>query len=296
MTKSIPENALSQYDLGRIKTSIGFYETLFRLHDLKMEHCVPAIVREYDRKTGKVKVQPLIFNISDTPNGEVEFSRPEYEVQVRNICHGGFEINIPLFVGDTGWLISCDRNATTAKEKNSKVILKDQPAKDGDNEGEQRPDDASTGGFEFGFFLPDYFGDHEVHESDGMVVKYTPPDDHSGVPVKINLSKTGLSIEKPDVDGIGIKIEMTGSEVSIVRAGENTDTIKLSDKGLVYEGVPDREESSLVDLRYDMASHCIQKKIRTDKIRGDFVVGVGRASKWMTIEGGQAVPEQVSEN
>ena len=63
--------------------------------------CTPAIVCQYDQQTGTAIVRPLVAE--KTPMGQ---KRIATMVRVSVIQHqsGGFFMNQPLFVGDTGFI------------------------------------------------------------------------------------------------------------------------------------------------------------------------------------------------
>ena len=65
----IPENALPNYDKRTIEDPSAFFRTLFHLRDIKEERAIPAIVKEYDSKTGEVKVLTMAKYTFDTRYG-----------------------------------------------------------------------------------------------------------------------------------------------------------------------------------------------------------------------------------
>ena len=70
----------------------------------------------------------------------------------------------------------------------------------------------------------------------------------------------------------------------------------LDENGLSFDGKKDEDVNLLTDIRYDISSHQIQKKVRPSEKRGTFITKVGKESDWIVVEGGQAVPEQTSGN
>ena len=264
-------SVLNGYDIGKINTGIGFFKTLFHLHDSSMKHCLPAIVKGYDRSTGIVNVLPLVKTVIDTLDGTVLEDRPTYNVPMLGIHHGGFTIDIPVFVGDTGWIIAGDRDSATARKKNSIENLEDlkEYSKDG-NEGPKEPDTRALGDFSWGFFIPDYWGRRDFSEGDGMIIRYTPKDDAENGTVEIKIGKNGIEISR-------------GSK----------DKVIIGDDGPKFLGKEDRMQKIVTDIRYDLSTHQLQKRTIDQKIRGDFVVGVSDESGWTMIDGGQAVPETV---
>ena len=173
---------LPQYDRGKCKTELGFFQTLFRLKEVDKQGAIPAIVRSYNRKTGIATVQPIVTYVVDTKEGEKLIPRGTYDVSVIRFAHGGFVIDAPLFAGDTGWLIAADRNAKDAKEANSKILNADQDDENPSNEGFKRPTDDSLRSFSWGFFIPDTWGDTELTKNDGLVVSGIVKDPQVAAP------------------------------------------------------------------------------------------------------------------
>lgn len=265
-------SALSRYGIGEVRGDVGFFKTLFRLHDTAMRHCVPAIVRSYSRASGIAQVVPLVMAVSETEDGETLSERPTYSVPVRRIRHGGFTVDIPLFAGDTGWLIAGDRSASKARGANSTPLTEEQDGENYDSEGNsgpKRPDTNAICDFAFGFFIPDYWGANDVPDGNGMTVAFAPSGDgNEDKKVLISIGMDGVSVKR-------------GKE-----------SVAIGDKGISYEGKPDREQQVVTDIRYDPISHQLQKRTVTQSVRGDFVVGVSEESDWTMAEGGQAVPEK----
>ena len=149
----IPENALPNYDESEIMDPSAFFRTIFHLRDIREERAIPAIVTDYDAKTGMVTALPMAKFTFDTRDGEAEVDRCKVKVRILKMCHGGFSISLPIFKGDTGWLIAGDRRCGKAIEKNSEILvsdLTDEELKDRTN----KPDDFSLLNFDNGFFLP----------------------------------------------------------------------------------------------------------------------------------------------
>lgn len=82
--------------------------------------CCPAVITEYDRKTRRAKVLPLIKYGYLDKDGNRDFKiRQVVNVRVQNMTHGGFSLDFPLFKGDTGWIIASDWNTEILKQKES---------------------------------------------------------------------------------------------------------------------------------------------------------------------------------
>ena len=149
----IPENALPNYDKRTIEDPSAFFRTLFHLRDIKEERAIPAVVKDYDAKTGEVTVLPMAKYTFDTRDGEAEVDRETVKVRALKICQGGYSISLPIFKGDTGWLIAGDRRCGAAIEKNGEIIVRDLTDEELKDK-TAKPDDCSILNFENGFFVP----------------------------------------------------------------------------------------------------------------------------------------------
>lgn len=182
------DNLLPQFNRGNIETPIGFFKTLFRLHEMGREGVLPAIVEAYDRKNGMVYVKPLAKHAAtDVDNKEVLEDRPTYKVHAARFMHGGFVIDAPIYKGDTGWIVAGDRNCSGAIAENSTVLDAPQSDEDPKNKGAARPSDNSLASFAWGFFIPDSWGDSKYAESDGLVI--------AGDAGKIEIRRNGIYID-----------------------------------------------------------------------------------------------------
>lgn len=149
----IPENALPNYDKRTIEDPSAFFRTLFHLRDIKEERAIPAVVKDYDAKTGEVTVLPMAKYTFDTRDGEAEVDRETVKVRALKICQGGYSISLPIFKGDTGWLIAGDRRCGAAIEKNGEIVVRDLTDEELKDK-TAKPDDCSILNFENGFFVP----------------------------------------------------------------------------------------------------------------------------------------------
>ena len=318
---------LPQYDRGKCKTELGFFQTLFRLKEVDKQGAIPAIVRSYDRKTGIATVQPIVTYVVDTKEGEKLIPRGTYDVSVIRFAHGGFVIDAPLFAGDTGWLIAADRNAKDAKEANSKILNADQDDENPSNEGFKRPTDDSLRSFSWGFFIPDTWGDTELTKNDGLVIKDVDEKNvialnDGAIEIKrgdniISISDNGITMEERSGNnkvivsksGITASSENVKAEIQngIVSAsiGNNrvsvtntnvtlqgpNDTITIDETGPRFRGPIDILLNLVTGLRFDLMSHQLQQRVVLAGKRGDFIVQLGDMTDWVKVDGGQAVPE-----
>ena len=141
------------YALSDMESEATYLKTLFDLYHKSGQFCIQGIVKAYDRETGLAKVLPLVERKDGVKVDPVE-------VPVMNFCHGGFVINLPIFEGDTGFIIAGDKNAADAMKKNSAILKQkmteddfgsDDPDK---NYGPVKANDDGFCKFGFGFFIP----------------------------------------------------------------------------------------------------------------------------------------------
>ena len=318
---------LPQYDRGKCKTELGFFQTLFRLKEVDKQGVIPAIVRSYDRKTGIATVQPIVTYVVDTKEGEKLIPRSTYDVSVIRFAHGGFVIDAPLFAGDTGWLIAADRNAKDAKEANSKILNADQDDENPSNEGFKRPTDDSLRSFSWGFFIPDTWGDTELTKNDGLVIKDVDEKNvialnDGAIEIKrgdniISISDNGITMEersgnnkvivsksgitassenaKAEIQNDIVSASIGNNRVSVTNTnvtlqGPN-DTITIDETGPRFRGPIDILINLVTGLRFDLMSHQLQQRVVLAGKRGDFIVQLGDVTDWVKVDGGQAVPE-----
>lgn len=136
-------------------------EALMRIHSMRMECCLPAIVKDYNRKSHLALVQPLTNIVSS--DGE-QLERADIIVPVRRIQHGAFLMDFPIYKGDTGWLIAADRDSETSLISNSGDVDKDSNP----NQGGQKPSTGILHKYRFGFFIPDRWGNIDLEEDYGV--------------------------------------------------------------------------------------------------------------------------------
>lgn len=274
--------AIDPFDPGNIETRRGFYANLQRMHDVSQQFVLPCIVRDFDAKKNVASVEPLVSWVVQKGSGQAEAKRPIYEdVPVMGICRGGFEISFPIFIGDTGLLVSLDRNCDTAIEKNRAKLKEDQRNEDGENKGQVAPDDFSLSGFEHAVFIPFSFA--EIQSEAGQITIKSVVDET----IVAKIGKDGISSSCGD-----FKVSVSKDEA---RISSKDDSIVLTKEGPIFDGKIDEEFEVVCKSRYDVSSHQLQNRVRTLSKRGDFVVRVGKESEWTVIEGGQAEPVPMPE-
>ena len=168
MSEKQTEEALPMFNRDEIATEAGFFDVMFRLHDIKRECVMPARVISYDRENHLASVQPLVQKFKETSQGKSFWNRDTYEnIPVLFSRHGGFVIDFPIDVGETGYLIATDRPNTLARLKNS-----DWDASK--NKGPQPPDDESLSSFEHGLFVPCSFQNFPLSDENktNLIIKH----------------------------------------------------------------------------------------------------------------------------
>lgn len=283
-----PDNALPNYDKAEIQDPAAFFRTLFHLRDIGEERAVPAIVADYDAKTGFVTVIPMPKYTFDTRDGEVEVDREKVVVRTLRFFHGGYVISLPILKGDTGWLVSGDRNCASSMEKNGKILEKDL---DGDEveKGTMKPDDGTLLSFSNGFFFPFSFANTPEAIGEGFVIRKFREDDKN----EDDFTEVRISDDTITVKNKKTSVKVAAESVEIVRDDEK---LTLDDKGLSFDGKKDEDVTMLTALRYDVESHQIQVKSRPCEKRGTMITKTGAETDWTVVDGGQAVPEQTSGN
>ena len=160
MSEKQTEESLPMFNRDEIATEAGFFNVMFRLHDIKRECVMPAKVEKYDRSTRLATIKPLVQKFKTTQDGKVFWDRDSYEeIPVVSPFHGGFAIDFPVNEGDQGYLIAIDRSwdeiFDTIQEKGKKWDGK--PSK---------PDDESLATFEQGVFIPSNYGRILIDDED----------------------------------------------------------------------------------------------------------------------------------
>lgn len=128
-----------------------------------LDICVPVCVYSYDRVKHKVTVLPLVKQAYF--NGKWKFlTRQPFSVAVRSFQCGGFCMDYPLFVGDTGWVFSSDRDTFFLKDKDSPthiVLGEDRDLGVVEQVLPQKPMQPKIHSLTDGFFIPDNWGKWE---------------------------------------------------------------------------------------------------------------------------------------
>lgn len=140
---------------------LAFGEGLMR----SMRICFPCCVYSFDRTSHRAVVMPLVKQAFY--NGEwVYLRRKTFETTVRNIQAGGFTIDFPLYIGDTGWVFASDRDTMLLKRDGgltNSVLEGSREISLIEDSYQQKPNTPILNSQAHGFFLPDNWGKWENH-------------------------------------------------------------------------------------------------------------------------------------
>ena len=159
-----------------------------------MSICFPCCIYSYDRTTHIARVMPLVKK--GFYNGEwIYLRRQPFDTTVRNIQAGGFTIDFPLYIGDTGWVFASDRDTQLLKRQGAltnSVLEGNRQIPVVEDSYQQKPNTTQINKWTFGFFLPDNWGRWESHRF----------KDSPGVAIG-NALYIGSSIDTEDEDEVG---------------------------------------------------------------------------------------------
>lgn len=147
---------------------VAFYRALFSMRDSMRETCIPVVVLEKEDEYGFVKVQPIIRAVKQMSDRLEEFDRSPFFVKPMKFLHGGFLIHSPIFIGDTGYVISCDRDSTSAMKKNEDIMSEDSSKDEIEKNRLCKPDTIDCSHYIYGFFIPCSWVRDESESMKGM--------------------------------------------------------------------------------------------------------------------------------
>ena len=164
-------NAVPSYNPADLETQSGTMNYILKCNNMNTSVCIPAVVEKYDRKKNVVTVKPAITMTATT--GET-LERENITATVMSVCGGKFIVNFPLEKGDTGWLITADKDISLFVEQR-KVI------------------NANTNrihSIEDSFFIPDRVNDFKIEAEDDKNLVIQNLDRN----IKISLGETKIKI------------------------------------------------------------------------------------------------------
>ena len=256
------ETPRSTFDRNDTESEVAFFKALFRMYANSVQTCIPVIVLDRENEDGFIKVKPIIKS-KVFLNGRTEgIDRPNLFVRPYKIFHGGFTISIPVFKGDTGYVIVCDREANTAINANQSILEEDQGEEGGKNEGARDEDSVDSQRYSYGFFIPcswfrsetgeraSEFGEDSGKYKDSLLIANASlPDDDKFACLSMNRDseieiKSGNSIIKIDKDKVKIEkpdasIEVVDGKVSATVSSMKMDVVKNSVD--IYQDGDDRK-------------------------------------------------------
>ena len=192
-------------------SQVAASDYIYNVRKRGFDVCIPAIVKEYNRKENVVTVVPAINEWTAT---DEYIERAEIKVPVFSFSGGGFMINFPLVVGDTGWLLACDRDISLFKQQLTQI----------------NPNTARTHCIEDSFFFPDKVNKFNIDKGDenNFVVQSLTRN------LKLSFSKDAIKIYAgaPKKDGQKEEkeqaslISLTQGEIAITTTEKLTATVK----------------------------------------------------------------------
>lgn len=146
MTNKNARPSLDPADSGTLE---GLLRHALRKHAQNTDHMMPARVISYDRKTNRVKVQPLV-KVQGT-DGQLIARAPIPSVPAYRFGTNKALMSFPIQVGDIGWLMAGDRD----------ISLIEQSGYD-----EQAPNTNRLHSFSNGMFFPDSLKEWHIGDED----------------------------------------------------------------------------------------------------------------------------------
>lgn len=294
------------YDPAALESEPGYISELLHQFQIQIEQCIPCIVTKYNEEDCNVSVQPLPQRAINTDEGLIYKDRPIIpSVPILRFLHGGFSINSPVFVGDTGYLIASDRSCYLAQKENSTALFSDDNQKK-KNKGSFPPDDLSLGQYSSGFFLPCSWS-KEGNPNGELVIEGIGKHPNDGKWQKIILSNDGSVIIEIDkrkiiIDESGIKLSSDNVRMSVLddRVVTHVDnssivqqdkkvsvnifdkTLTIDEFGIKYNGNVDTTLSCLTGIRRDESGD-IEVKTQPVDISGNIIVKVYPETDWIKV-------------
>lgn len=205
MSKELIDNITS----GDVLSEENFFKKLFLLRDIAKERCIQGIVESYDRTTHIAVVKPIVQHLAIGSDNYVPIDRAQVSVRVVRTCHGGFFMDFPVRVGDTGWLIAGDRDADGVMGINANIVPSGIGNGDGENRGAAPADTANILSFENGLFIPDNWANIPIADKhkESLIIKQINPDNTSWGEYIIERDGTTHVVStrhKEIIDGVGV--------------------------------------------------------------------------------------------
>lgn len=189
----------------------------------KLNVMMPCRVVNIDRKTHEILVQPLVKLVNAGANDGNE--REMVRCTAWRFSAGNFVIDVPIMKGDTGWVISADRDTDLVKSR----CLATGGAGGGTKPSSQNPITSHIHQFRHGIFIPDRWQSLNLYQdATNPQATYDPSDGRLTIQSidgrqRISLGTTGgnLTINMNAADSINIITNNSGSSVNVSTKAHN---------------------------------------------------------------------------
>lgn len=261
-----PEVAIDP-EFSMAPNSLGIALRAFREDLLRqLPICFPCCIYSFDRTTHIARVMPLVKQAFYS-NEWVYLRRQTFDVTVRNIQAGGFTIDFPLFIGDTGWVFSSDRDTLLLKREGAltnSVLEGDRQIALVEDSYQTKPNTPQLHKQIFGFFLPDNWGKWETNRF----------KDNPAVSIG-NALYIGSSIDTEDEDEVGGQKgdayeKKTTSSVVLQKGGG---AYVLSSTRIKPDDVDDRCRTSKVSVVGDTVEIAVSDMTEEHPIDASVTIG-----------------------
>lgn len=205
---------------------VGAFYAFERMMRRSLPVCICVKVVNYSRKTRDVEVVPLVRGIS-RQHGFV--ARNHFITKAMQFAANGFVVDLPIKQGDVGWVIASDRDSFGAK-KTHEI---------------SNPDSTNSHLYEWGFFIPDYYGMLMNEQRTAEEKAFDGEDDRLVISTFNGLQKVSVGKEDIRINSINIT-DSTKSTSVIIKDG--TTTVNSSTQVSVTAPVATINSSTKVDI------------------------------------------------
>jgi len=207
MVKTDTMMSLPSADVGRGDSLEDVLEVFQHSLLMCLENVIPAQVVSYDRHTHVAIVQPLPNKVDIQGN---ELKHCQMKVTVLRQYAGKYLIDFPLYEGDVGWVVGCDRDTSLIKQYN--------PDDKGKMNGIHKPLTGELHRYHYGFFIPDRWGSKFNVDDDHSEKLGKGEDDEDGLVIQSSDGKQKVVVQHKNDKGDGnIKIVSTdGSKTTTI--------------------------------------------------------------------------------
>lgn len=135
-------------DHGALHDKTKFYDLITDRITENINVSLPCKIVEYDRATHKATLR-VLFNWKFRDGSIMEGCEIK-DITIARFSCGDFLIDMPIHVGDTGWLIATDRDAYVAKQRKEPSL----------------PASPFCNSYASGFWIPDDWGEVNLNDDD----------------------------------------------------------------------------------------------------------------------------------